>query len=71
MSVRQAVGRALAAVLLSCTAFASVGLTAPAESLFTISIHPVLINLSVDIDVKVGAMHFHKRWSALPDTSKT
>jgi hypothetical protein len=66
MSVRQAVSRALATVLLVCTAFASVGLTAPADSLFTISIRPVLVNLAVDVDIKLGARHFHRRWSALP-----
>jgi len=70
MSLRQTVGRALAIVLLASTASASVGLTAPADSLFTIRVRPVLINLAVDVDVKLGAHHFHKRWSALPDASR-
>lgn len=70
MSLRQTIWRAFATVLLAGTAFASVGLTAPAESLFTIRIHPVLINLAVDVDVKVGMRHFHRRWSALPDASR-
>ena len=70
MSMRQTVGRALATVLLASTAFASVGLTAPADSPFTIRIRPVLINLAVDVDVKVGGRHFHRRWSALPDASR-
>ena len=70
MSLRQAVGRTCLATLLACTAFVSVGLTAPADSLFTIRIRPALINLSVDIDVKIGTMHLHTRWSALPDSSE-
>ncbi len=67
MSFRQAVGRTVAATLLACTAFVSVGLTAPADGLFTIHIVPSLINLAVDVDVKIGPRHFHTRWSALPD----
>lgn len=69
MSARHVIWRAIATVLISCTALVSVGLTAPADSLFTISIRPVLVNLAIDVDIKVGAMHFHERWSALPDTS--
>ena len=67
MSLRQMVWRGTATVLLTATAFASVGLTAPADSLFTISVRRALVNLSVDVDVKVGTKHFHTRWSALPD----
>ena len=67
MSLRQMISRALATVLLAGTASASVGLTAPADSLFTIRVRPVLINLAVDVDVKLGTRHFHKRWSALSD----
>jgi len=70
MYLRQIIGRAFATVLLVGTAFASVGLTAPADSLFTIRIRPVLINLAVDVDVKVGTRHFHRQWSALPDASR-
>jgi hypothetical protein len=69
MSFRQVAWRLVATVLLTFTAFASVGLTAPADSLFAITIRPALVNLSVDVDVKVGAKHFHKRWSALPDAA--
>ncbi len=66
MRVRHAAWRAVATVLIACTAFVSVGLTAPADSLFTISIRPVLASLAVDVDVKIGTARFHKRWSALP-----
>jgi len=70
MSLRQLVWRTVAGTLLACTAFASVGLTAPADGPFTIRIRPVLINLAVDVDVKLGANHFHARWSALPDGTR-
>jgi len=70
MFLRQAVWRVVATVLLTATAFVSVGLTAPADSPFSISIRPALINLAVDVDVKVGTKHFHKRWSALPDDGR-
>ena len=67
MAVRKTVSRLLLAALIVLTAFVSVGLTAPADGLFSISIRPVLIRLALDIDVKLGSMHFHTRWSALPD----
>jgi len=70
MSLRHVVGRTVATVLLAGTAFVSVGLTAPPQSPFSIRIHTALINLSVDVDVKVGDAHFHRRWSALPEDSK-
>ncbi len=69
----------LLALLVIVTACVAVGLTAPADSLFSIAIHPVLWRvdaaaiaesrasaLGVDIDVKLGAMHVHLGWSALP-----
>jgi len=68
--LRQALWRAVATVLIAGTALVSVGVTAPADSPFTISIRPVLSTLAVDVDVKLGVAHFHKRWSALPDGSK-
>jgi len=70
MSLRQLALRTVAATLLACTAFVSVGLTAPAEGIFTIRIRPVLINLAVDVDVKLGSSHVHMRWSALPDGTR-
>lgn len=70
MSLRQLAWRTIAGTLLACTAFASVGLTAPANGLFSIRIRPVLINLAVDVDVKLGTTHFHTHWSALPDGTR-
>jgi hypothetical protein len=69
VSARHVVWKAIATLLIACTALASVGFTAPADSLFTISIRPVLVNLAIDVDIKVGTMHLHKRWSALPDAT--
>jgi hypothetical protein len=67
VAVRKTVSRLLLATLIVLTAFVSVGLTAPADGLFSISIRPVLIRLALDIDVKFGSTHFHTRWSALPE----
>jgi hypothetical protein len=69
VSARHVIWKAIATVAIACTALASVGFTAPADSLFTISIRPVLVNLAVDVDIKVGTWHLHERWSVLPDAS--
>ena len=65
-------------MLILLTASVSVGLTAPAESPFTIAIHPVFLRLDqeadpsrtralgLDIDIKLGTVHVHVGWSALP-----
>ena len=68
--LRTVISRALAATLLACTALTSVGLTAPADGLFSITIRTALLQLAVDVDVKIGPMHFHSRWSALSDSQK-
>jgi hypothetical protein len=59
----------------------SVGLTAPAGGPFTIAIRPVFLRLDealddsraralgLDIDVKLGTMHLHFGWSAIPFAS--
>jgi hypothetical protein len=67
VSARRTVSRLLVAMLIVCTALVSVGLTAPADSPFSITIRAVLASLALDIDVKVGPRHFHTRWSALSD----
>ena len=69
VSTRHVIWKAIATVLIACTALGSVGFTAPANSLFTIRIRPVLVNLAIDVDIKVGTMHVHERWSALPDAN--
>ena len=58
------------------TALASVGLTAPADGVFAITIHPTLVRVDsapleqartrffgVDIDIKVGSMQLHFGWA--------
>jgi len=48
-------------------ALVGVGLTAPADSPFSISIEPVFLRLGVDVDVRIGSVHLHASWSAIPD----
>ena len=70
--------------LIMFTALGSVGLTAPADGPFSISITPVFLRLDqialaqsnarvfgLDIDVKIGSSHFHYGWSAIPISSLT
>jgi len=71
-------------VLVLFTAFVSVGLTAPADGPFSIVITPVFVRLDrtaiaqsragalgFDVDVKIGSMHMHMGWSAVPISSLT
>jgi hypothetical protein len=71
-------------LLIMVTALVSVGLTAPADGPFSIAIHPVLFRLDavavaesraralgLDVDVKLGSMHLHFGWSAIPISSLT
>ena len=58
----------LAATLFVFTALVAVGLTAPADAAFTIMIRPVFATLGIDVDVKLGTMHLHMAWSAIPST---
>ena len=59
------------ALLILLMAFVSVGLTAPTDGPFSIEIKPIFLRLGVDIDVKIGSMHFHLGWSALPISDLT
>jgi hypothetical protein len=63
--------------LILVTALVSVGVTAPADGPFWVSIRPVLLRvepgaidrsgaLGVDVDVKIGRMRAHLGWTALP-----
>ena len=71
-------------VLVLFTALVSVGLTAPADGPFSIVITPVFVRLDrtaiaesraralgFDLDVKIGSMHMHLGWSAVPISSLT
>ena len=71
MPLRTRLLRLIAATLIVFTALVGVGITAPAEAPFTISIRPVILNLGFDIDIKVWTMHVHWQWSALPSATST
>jgi hypothetical protein len=66
MAVRQPIAQTLAAALVLTIATLTVGLTAAADGPFTIAVHPVFVRLGVDVDVKLGSLHLHATWSALP-----
>jgi hypothetical protein len=61
--------RTLAATLIVFTALVSVGFTAPPDGPFTIRVRPVLLNLGVDVHVKIWSVHLHFAWSAISLTS--
>jgi hypothetical protein len=74
----------LLGTLIALTALMSVGLTAPVDSPFSIAVHPVLLRvdraaieqsrarvLGLDLDIKIGSLHLHLGWSALPIDPKT
>ena len=63
--------RLAAATLIVFTALVGVGITAPADGPFTISIRPVYVKLGVDVDITVWTLHWHFAWSALPAPSST
>jgi hypothetical protein len=68
---KAAVLRATLTTLTLVVALITVGLTAPADGLFTIRVQPVFLRLGVDLDLKVGSMHVHGSWSALPEAAST
>ena len=81
MAFRTRVARTLTAALIACVALVSVGLTAPADSPFTIGVRPVFFRLDptsiaesrahalgLDIDITCWTMHLHFAWSAIPLT---
>jgi hypothetical protein len=79
VQLRNWLARALLGVLILVTALVTVGVTAPADGAFSISIHPVLLRvdpaaieqsraraLGLDVDVKIGSFHVHLGWTAVP-----
>jgi len=56
--------RAVLATVIVFTALATVGLTAPADSPFCISVRAIF--LGIDVDVKIGTSHLRFGWSAVP-----
>lgn len=76
--------RVLMGLLVLVTAVGAVGLTAPADGPFSIAFHPVFVRLDpaaiaesraralgFDVDIKIGSMHLHLSWSAVPISSPT
>ncbi len=66
-------------LVIMATALTSVGLTAPTDGPFSLRIHPVLLRvdpdaiaesrahaLGLDVDLKLGGLHMHLGWSAIP-----
>lgn len=79
VSLRTHIMRALVGAAILFTAVITVGMTAPADGIFSIAIQPVFMRvdpaavaesraraLGLDVDVKLGAMHLHLGWSAIP-----
>jgi len=73
------IARMIGGLMILSTAVLAVGIAAPADGVFSIAVHPVFIRadpaaiaesraraLGIDVDVKVGAMHVHLGWSAIP-----
>jgi hypothetical protein len=70
--------------LIACAALVSVGLTAPADSPFTIDVQARFLRLDpaaiaesrahalgLNVDIKFGTLHLHLTWSAIPLTPAT
>jgi hypothetical protein len=79
VTFRQRLMRVLAGAAILATALTSVGLTAPTDGPFSLRIRPVLLRvdtdamtearahaLGLDVDLKLGDLHMHLGWSAIP-----
>jgi hypothetical protein len=84
VSLRTRLARTLVATLILLVALVSVGLTAPAGGPFTIGVRPAFFRLDpesiaesrghalgLDVDVTLGTLHLHFKWSAIPLTPST
>ena len=84
MSLRTRLARTIVGTLIAVAAFVSVGLTAPADGPFTIGLHPAFFQLDpeavaesrahalrLDVDIKLGTLHLHFKWSAIPLAPET
>ena len=84
VTIRKRLARTAAGTLILIAALISVGLTAPADSPFTIDVKPVFLRLDpatsatssasalgLDIDIKIGGLHLHYAWSAVPVAALT
>jgi hypothetical protein len=77
--LRVRAARIAAATLIAFAACVAVGLTAPADGPFTIAVRPFVLRLDptsiaqsrahalgLDVDVRLGSLHLHYAWSAIP-----
>ena len=84
VTLRKRLARTAAGTLILLAALIAVGLTAPADGPFTIDVNPVFLRLDaasladsrasalgLDIDIKVGEVHLHFGWSAVPIAALT
>ncbi|HEX3644806.1 MAG TPA: hypothetical protein VHT95_04320 [Vicinamibacterales bacterium] len=84
MALRTRLGRTLIGTLILFAALVSVGITAPADGPFTIGVRPAFFRLDaealaesrahalgLEVDIKLGTMHLHFQWSAIPLTPAT
>jgi hypothetical protein len=84
VTIRKRLLRTAAGTLILLVALISVGLTAPADGPFTIDLKPVFLRLDpaalaesrasalgLDIDIKIGGVHLHFAWSAVPIAALT
>ena len=67
--LRKRLARTLIAVVIVFSSLVAVGMTAPAEAPFTISLRPVFATLGFNLDIKVWTVHVHFTWSAIPTAS--
>lgn len=68
---RQPLVKGFIAAIAVAIAVLTVGLTASAESPFSISVHTAFLQLGIDLDIKIGSFHLHAAWSALPSVNQT
>ena len=79
MPLRTRLARTFIGTLIVLAALVSVGLTAPPEGPFSIGLQPVFFRidpasisesgahaLGLDVDIKLGTLHLHFAWSAIP-----
>jgi hypothetical protein len=82
--LRTRIAQTALATAIAIVALVSVGLTAPPAGPFTIDVEPVFMRLdaasiaesrahvlAVKVNVKVGSLHLHYQWSAIPLTPVT
>ena len=67
--LRKRLAKTLIAVVIVFSSLVAVGMTAPAEAPFTISLRPLFATLGFNLDIKVWTVHVHFTWSALPTAS--